>query len=514
MMQDQVLSFLNDPVVHGGAEVRRIDTHASVVFLAGNRALKIKRAVKLPYLDYSTLERRQAACELELQLNKPQAPQIYRRVVPITLEPDGTFKIDGRGARVECALEMTRFDEQQTLDRIAASRQIDETIANDIANAIMAWHQRAESSADSAWVASIPKLIAANTSKFLAAANFPKSAIERLDRLSLDAHARLRSTLESRAKDGLVRRCHGDLHLANIVLIDNKPVLFDAIEFDAAIATTDVLYDLAFVVMDLLRFGQMAAAATVFNRYLSASKHRNIEGLAAFPLFMSMRAGVRAQVLLTRYAQQSERLILGNAQAYFDLAGRLIAPEKPLLLAIGGPSGTGKSALARALAGTIVPPPGAIILRSDVLRKRLFNVDEMTALPADAYQPAISTNVYETIRRTAHLVLAQGFSVIADAAYLRAAERAAIEQVAVENGLDFCGLFLKTDLSTRISRITSRRDDASDATCEIAKLQEQYDIGPLNWIEIDASDRLNDVVKRAAAELPSMRHRSATQPHR
>ena len=184
-----------------------------------------------------------------------------------------------------------------------------------------------------------------------------------------------------------MRRCHGDLHLANIALVDGRPLLFDAIEFDPVIATTDILYDLAFTLMDLIHFNQAAAANAVFNRYLAEAKDEDIDGLGLLPLFLSVRAAIRAHVLFMKseHAEDGEA-VWQEARRYFDLAGRLIMPKPPMLVAIGGLSGTGKSVLARGLAGLIEPPPGAVIVRSDVVRKHLFGVSETTALPEAAYQ--------------------------------------------------------------------------------------------------------------------------------
>lgn len=269
-LQARVLTFLGDPKAFRGATVRRIDTHASSIFLAGTRALKIKRAIRLPYLDYSTLALRKAACEAELAINEPNAPQIYRGVVAITRNDNGHLEIGGRGTPVEWALDMARFDETRTLDKIARQHGIAPRRAIEMADAILKSHRAAEPW-QAPWPETIPSLIARNTDKFRSVAGLNATRIDRLDTLSRAAFDRACETLTKRRDGGLVRRCHGDLHLANIALLDNGPVLFDAIEFDPAMATTDVLYDLAFPVMDLLYFGQTEAANLVFNRYLSGS---------------------------------------------------------------------------------------------------------------------------------------------------------------------------------------------------------------------------------------------------
>jgi len=485
--QERVLAFLGDPGTHGGATVRRIDTHASSVFLAGGRALKVKRAVRLPYLDYSSLALRKGACEAELAINRPNAPQLYRRVVAVVRNENGRLAIGGTGAPVEWALEMARFDEAKTLDKITRQQDITTDLATEIADAIIDSHQRAEPSS-ARWSESLPTLITRNTERFRSARVLTKDRIDHLEASSLASFERVKEPLAKRCVDGFVRRCHGDLHLANLALIDGHPVLFDAIEFDPAMATTDVLYDLAFPVMDLLHFKRHAAANTVLNRYLTRTSEANLDALCALPLFLSVRAAVRANVLTTQTERGANPKIHDRALDYFALAERLIAPEPARLIAIGGYSGTGKSALARTLACEIAPAPGAVILRSDVLRKAMFGVDELAPLRAEAYQPEVSGRVYDRLASAAKRILAQGFSVIVDAAYLRESERDAIAKTARDCKVRFDGLFLNADLATRLQRIATRAKDASDANAEVAKLQQHYDIGALkNWTSIDAS---------------------------
>lgn len=483
--QDRIFAALTDSVMHPG--VRRIDTHAASVFLEGRRALKIKRAVQFPFLDYSTLEKRKAACEEELRINRPQAPQIYHRVVAITEEPDGSVKVDGPGRPIEYAVEMSRFDESRTLDHLAKAGPLDANFASAVADAIVASHAAAIPADGEAWVSSIPGLIDGNSNGLRT--GFEAGEIARLGTASLAMFRGLRPLLIERSRQGFVRRCHGDLHLANIVSIDKKPVLFDAIEFDAQIATIDVLYDLAFTLMDLLRHDQRYAANIVLNRYLAATPPENLDALSALPLFMSVRAAIRAQVALARLkpSHSSNPGIVDDARRYFGLARALIHPPAPRLIAVGGLSGTGKTILARALAPVVTPQPGAVVLRSDVVRKQMFGVEETHKLPASAYTPEVTARVYDMLAQHARRVLAQGHSAIIDGVFARENERDAVAALARERNVPLSGLFLVADLATRQARIGSRRGDASDATQEVAALQEHYNIGHVGWATIDAS---------------------------
>jgi predicted kinase len=353
------------------------------------------------------------------------------------------------------------------------------------------------------WIKSIPAIIDDNTRAFRTAACFPASDVDGLEEASQSAFSRIRQLLEQRAKQGYVRRCHGDLHLANIVLIEHKPVLFDAIEFDPAIASVDVVYDLAFPIMDLLRYGRHAAANALLNRYLRTASFEHADALAALPLLMSLRAAIRAKVLLARLGSSSrdKTEIVGSARDYFKLAQQLIRPVAPSLVAVGGLSGTGKSVLARALAPLVMPQPGAVVLRSDVLRKQQFGIKETDRLPESAYRPEMTATIYRLLMQRALRVLSQGHSVVVDAVFAREDERAAIHGVARKLNIRFVGLFLQTDLATRVSRVDRRERDASDATPEIAGQQEQYDIGAIDWDIIDASGTPEQTQERCQARI-------------
>jgi aminoglycoside phosphotransferase family enzyme/predicted kinase len=483
-IQERIFAALT---AHAG--VKRIDTHAASVFLDGTRALKIKRAVKYPFLDYSTLEKRKAACEEELRINRPHAPQIYRRVVAITEEPDGSVTVGGHGRPIDYAVDMSRFDENQTLDHLAKAGPFDADFASAIADAIAGSHAGATPTDSEAWGSAIPALIDGNSTGLRNGNHFRAADIEQLAQASHAAFLRARPLLEDRARRGFVRRCHGDLHLANIVLIEQQPVLFDAIEFDAQMATVDVLYDLAFTLMDLLQHDQPLAANVVLNRYLAVTSLDNLDALGALPLFMSIRAAIRAQVALARLKppHSDDAGILDEARRYFGLARSLIQPCAPRLIAVGGLSGTGKSVLARALASSVAPPPGAVVLRSDIIRKQMFGVAETERLPPSAYTPELAEQVYAALAGRARRVLAQGHSAIVDGVFARDFERDAFAKLALDCKVPFTGLFLVADLAIRQARIGGRRSDASDATQEVAALQEHYNIGHIGWATIDAS---------------------------
>lgn len=492
LTQDAVLEWLGRASTHAGAEITRCDTHAASVFLAGDRALKVKRAVRFPFLDYSTLNRRKAACEAELAVNRRFAPKLYRRVVPITREADGSLALDGPGEPVEWAVEMVRFDENQTLDHLAERGALDETIPRKLAAVVVAMHERAEIADTITWLAALDDYVAQNTTEFIRhPAIFPDMLVITLERKTRAALARVRPLLLGRGEMGLVRRGHGDLHLGNIAMIDGEPLAFDAIEFDPVVASGDVLYDLAFLLMDLWERSMDGAANAVFNGYFEAS-HRldDCDGLVAMPLYLSLRAAIRAKVTAARLAQAGRANgddIAASALRYFRLALDLLTPPDPRLLAVGGLSGTGKSLLSRTLAPSIGPAPGALVLRSDAERKVRFGIAETARLPAEAYSEDVSRAIYGLLMEKARRANRAGHSVIVDAVFARPEEREAIEAVARAANVAFSGLFLKADLDTRIRRIGGRGPDASDATAAVARQQQSFKLGKLGWATVDAS---------------------------
>ena len=506
--QDEVLAFLGRAAAYGGTgrAVRRIDTHAASVFLADDRVLKVKRAVRFPFLDYSTLGKRKAACKAEIAVNAPYAPEIYRGVVAITRGSDGSLAIGGKGTPVEWAVDMQRFDETRTLDHMA--KDIDDALADALGRAVAAAHAKTKAVKAEAWIEALGSYIDEHLEAFKEHPEiFPPAENETFAKAGRAAYDRIVPLLRERGRQGLIRHIHGDLHLGNIVLIADKPVLFDAIEFSDIIASGDVLYDLAFLLMDLLERGLRKAANIVLNRYLAETRRAgDLDALAALPFFLAMRAAIRAKVTAARMerATASKRgEIAKSARAYFEFARRAIAPAPPKFIAVGGLSGTGKSQLARDLAPDVAPMPGAVIVRSDFERKALFGAGETEKLRADAYRPAVTERVYTAVAAKAVRILAAGHSAIIDAVFARPQERDDIAEAAGAAIAPLQGLFLTASLATRIARVGGRVDDASDADQSIARAQENYDLGRLEWARIDASGTVGDTLARAKTALSS-----------
>lgn len=507
--QEAVFALLADPATHGRTDpVIRIDTHGAAVFLAGPDVYKVKRAVRYSFMDFSTLDRRRRACARELELNRATAPGLYLGLVPIVAKA-GTLHLGGEDERngdvVEWAVHMARFDENATLDRVAAREGLSRPLIAALAVAVEAAHRRAPVVAGTSGGAL--RAVARNVVAGLREAPglLPAARVSALEAGLIDAFDRLEPLLARRAAAGEVRRCHGDLHLRNIVRVDGAPVLFDALEFDEALATTDRLYDLAFLIMDIAMRGHGFEANLLLNRYLAAcGEAPPYDGLAALPLFLALRAAIRAQVTAAAagFRDASGRAAAGEeARAYLAFAERALAPRPVRLVAVGGLSGTGKSTLAAALAPRLGPMPGAVHLRSDVERKRLNGTPELERLPQEAYSIEATQAVYETLHARAEAILAAGHAVIVDAVHQRPEERAQIAALAHECGVDFLGLWLEAPLDALTGRVAARRGDASDATAEVVRWQAGRDPGPLDWVRLDTSRPPEAVLAQVAGLL-------------
>lgn len=502
--QEEVFSFLSDPGTYRPVPetVERIDTHAAVVFLAGSHAYKIKRAVKYPYLDFSTLERRRAACAREVEVNSRVAPQIYLGLVPIARGEDGRLTLDGEGPVVEWAVHMRRFDQDAVLDRVCEDGRLDRQLSAMLANRIAAYHATAPVAQGVDAATDIEGVVEDTLRAVVNAPDIiPATLAERYGRLARRRFEMLQKLLRDRAGSGFVRRCHGDLHLANIVLIEGEPVLFDAIEFDERIATIDVLYDLAFLLMDLWGRDARVQANVVLNGYLHhAGFLENYSGLATLPLFMGLRAAVRAMVTIDRVgvaAPEKRGETAARAKTRLEQAVSFLEPATPVLVAVGGLSGTGKSTLSACLAPRIGAAPGAVHLRSDLERKAQFGVAETTRLGPAAYTTEITRQVYEALLEKARAGLGGGHSAVVDAVFAEAGERAAVEDMARSVGVRFVGIWLEAPEQLLIHRVANRYGDASDATPDVVRRQSTYDVGPITWHRLDASGDRQEVLDLA-----------------
>jgi aminoglycoside phosphotransferase family enzyme/predicted kinase len=513
--QREVIEFLRDPHSYS-PPVQRVDvieTHASIVFLAGDYAYKLKRAVKYPYLDYSTVAKRQAFCAAELRLNRRTAPELYLEVAPIWRRDDGRPEWGrpesgqgGSGEPIDFVVVMRRFDQRDVLDAVAQHDGLSSPLLQALSAHIAAFHAAAEIHPESGGAVVMGEVADTAISVLRSCrvpAGFAAEQIDLVARTLKNELMRIAGLLDARRAAGKVRLCHGDLHLRNVCLMDGMPRLFDCIDFSAELSQIDVLYDLAFLLMDLDHRGLAGAANLVLNRYLDLTEEE--DGLAVLPSFIALRAVIRSHITATMaqhgWGDAEPATQFGEARRYLDEAEKTLDPVPACMIAIGGVSGTGKSTLAAALAPELGPRPGARVLRSDVLRKLQFGASPESPLPPEAYAADVTARVYGDLRTRAAVALAGGYSVVIDAVSLRAEERRAFAAAAEAAGVPFTGLWLEAPAELLEERVAARHGDASDATAAIVQQQLQIEPGPIDWVRIDASGGPSAILATARRAL-------------
>ncbi|NLS07911.1 AAA family ATPase [Rhizobium sp. P32RR-XVIII] len=486
--QSETIALLADPASYGHAgAVERMETHISMIFLVGDRAYKMKKALKLPYVDFSTGKIRDEACRKEVALNRETAPGLYVGVRRITQSVAGALEFDGKGPLVDTVVEMMRFSQEQLLDRMAVAGRLTPELMTATARMIALYHRRAPVVCFGGGAANIAAVLDINDAGFATSHVFGRTEVEKLSETLRSRSKRYEQLLDGRALSGKVRRCHGDLHLRNICLLAGRPCLFDCIEFNLAIATIDVLYDLAFLLMDLWHRGFAHLANLVMNRYLDETDDE--EGFCLLPFFMAIRAAVRAHVTATQAEEPSQdfRKLAGEARSYFDLAHSLLEDRPPRLIAIGGLSGSGKTTVADLLAAKIGAAPGARIVESDRIRKGLHGVSAETRLPVSAYHPDVSIKVYREMARHGGLILSKGGSVVADAVFDDPGNRRLMETVAAETNARFQGIWLEAHPKVLWQRVHDRVGGPSDATTGVLTGQLARNSTEVTWRHLDTS---------------------------
>jgi len=467
-----------------------IETHISAVFRGADTVWKLKKAVRLSFLDFSDRDARRHFTEREFALNAGAAPGLYRDVAAVIRRADGTLALVPAPADdatvVDWVLRMARVPDGQFLDEIAAQGALTEALQDELGDVVAAYHAGLAPLPGTDPATAMARVIDGNAEAARGAGLAGERVAAWQARVTglLGQHA---GTLRARAARGLVRRCHGDLHLGNLCRWGGKIVPFDALEFDEALASIDLGYDLAFLLMDLDQRAGRAAANRVMNRYLARTG--DVEITRFLPMFLSCRALIKAHVVARSGAGNITRSGAGGrAQTYLAAALAYLQSPAAAIIAIGGLPGTGKSSLARALAPGLGRAPGAVVLRSDEIRKRLHNAAPEQRLPPAAYTEAVSTEVFATLAEQACQIAAGGQAVIADATFLDPAHRRQIAVAARNAGVAFRGIWLTAPLPVLEQRIAARTADASDATVAVLHAARQRDTGDLTWTNIDATD--------------------------
>jgi len=466
---------------HPVQDVELIETHISWVLLAGEFAYKIKKPVDFGFLDFSTLDKRRYYCEEELRLNRRLAPSIYLEVLPITGAPDRPL-LGGDGLPFEYALKMRRFPQEIRLDHLLNSGELGPAHIDLLAKSLALFHLALPCAPLASPYGSPDSVLQPMEENFAQIRPLlPERADqERLENLRLwsDQEAiRLRVELAERKQNGLIRECHGDLHLGNIVLLEGKPVPFDCIEFNDNLRWIDIVSDLAFTVMDLLDRKRPDFAQRLLNGWLEHTG--DYQGLRLLRLYQVYRAMVRAKVAALRAAQAghdaaSLAAMWQEYRDYISLAEQLSRPSTPQLLITCGLSGSGKTTLTQPM----VEQGGVIRLRSDIERKRLFGLHALdksgSAVNGGIYTTEASQRTYERLLELSGQVVEAGYPVIVDATFLRRSQREAFHALATHLNVPFAILDFQAAEETLRERIRRRQaadNDASEA--DLAVLEKQ-----------------------------------------
>jgi aminoglycoside phosphotransferase family enzyme/predicted kinase len=493
--QQEVARFLA-----GLTQSKPSETHISLVFVGEDTVWKLKKAVALSFLDFTDLKTRRRLCFRELEINMPAAPDLYRDAVPIIRGSDGTLSLgtaDDDSGAVDWVLRMARVPPGDFLDEIAKHGGLDAKLLDELADTVAEYHQRLAPVPNSSPKAAMRRVLDGNL-RAARAAGLDPSRLDRWLEAIIPVMDGLSGWFDRRGAEGWVRRGHGDLHLGNLCLWHGRPVAFDALEFDEDLATIDLGYDLAFLLMDLDRRVGRPAANRVLNRYIARTGDADL--LAGLPVFLSMRAMIRAHVEATRGNA-------GPAGSYLAAALDYLRPAPMVIVAIGGLPGAGKSTLARALAPGLGLAPGALIPRSDEIRKRLNGAAPEAKLPPSAYDDATSARVFAELTQQSATAARAGQAVIADATFIDPQHRAALQEAANAAGVPFIGLWLEAPLDVLAARIKARRDDASDATLAVLQAAAKSpDAQAGGWIAIPATDHdaALAAARKAVMSLPGM----------
>ncbi len=329
-IQDEVIAFLSRPDSYdaSGEPVEIIATHGSMIFLHGQQAYKLKRTIAYASLDFLTLENRERACRAELRLNRRTAPDLYLEVRPITRGAGGLLQFDSAGQVVDWVVVMRRFPQQALFDRMAEEGLLTRDLIRRLGSEIARFHASAEITPQFGGAEGIREAIETNHGELCRhSRQLDAAAIHGLYREQLHTLGNMADLLDQRRRDGHVRRCHGDMRLANICLFEGRPTLFDGIEFSDRIACIDVLYDLAFVLVDLRHHDLAALADLLLECYLAQTQEEPLP--LPLPLFLSVRAATRSFTLagssqrqhdprLARHKIEQARALLQRANAYLS----------------------------------------------------------------------------------------------------------------------------------------------------------------------------------------------------
>jgi len=487
---------------HPADSIELIETHISWVILTGEFAYKIKKPVNFGFLDFSTLEKRHAFCEQEIRLNRRLAPDIYIEVVAITGTHDkphvSSLFTSDQDAAFEYAVKMRQFPQAAQLDHMLEAGELNLQHMDALASTVAEFHQQADI-ADSSTEYGSPSVLYHPVEENFQQIKQHLDTEQYADKLKLikqwseTEFLRLASIFEQRKKDGFVRQCHGDMHLRNLIWLNNRPMAFDCIEFNPLLSWVDVMSEVAFLIMDLQDRQCNILANRFLNSYLQSTG--DYAGLSVMSFYLCYRALVRAKVAALRLEQEHDskedrQQTLAEFESYLALASRYTHVSKVKLIITYGMSGAGKSTVSQQL----TDQSGFIRIRSDVERKRLFDIELHESVSAEVntsiYSEQASQQTYTKLLGLASQILTAGYSVIVDAAFLQYEQREVFRQLAEELNVSFVILEISAPFAVLKQRIINRTNDVSDADIGVLEYQCK-NWKPLRKNEMDKSVRVD-----------------------
>ncbi|MEJ2346073.1 MAG: AAA family ATPase [Gammaproteobacteria bacterium] len=513
--QTRLIEALHNPdrFPHPCTDFQLIETHISWVILCGPYAYKIKKAVNLGFLDFSTLERRRHFCEEELRLNRRLAPQLYLQVVHFSGSPDAP-QLGGPGKPVEYAVKMARFSQQDLLARMAREHRLQALHIDHMIEQIAAFHKRIPAAAaDSGYGTpeAVARPVEENFAQIRERTGNPEQlrVLEAVEQWSREEQQRRSAVFAERREHGFVRECHGDLHLGNMAWVGQELLIFDGIEFNPSLYWIDVMSEAAFLCMDLEDRGYAPFAYRFLNGYLEHTG--DYAGLTVCRYYLAYRAMVRAKVAGIRMQQEpapERNREADELRGYLDLALSYVRPRRPLLLITHGLSASGKSTLSAPLAERLP----AIRVRSDRERQRLYGSSDEDAagvVEGGIYTPKATEQTYGRLLRLAEAILQAGFSVIVDAAFLKAEQRAPFRRLAARLRTPFRIIHFDAPVEVLRRRIRQRQaagGDISEADVQVLEHQIQTYQGLLA-AETDVSLRIDTEAVTDAAAVQDLLNR-------
>lgn len=461
--------------------IRLLQTHISYILLTGDYAYKVKKPLDFGFLNYSTLEKREHFCREELRLNQRGAADLYLNVVPITQEGE-SYHLGRDGDAVEYAVKMRQFPQDTLLNRLFEQGELTEDLLRELAIAIANFHKISHTDDYIQSFGTVKSIRAAFDENYEQTEHYiggPQTQ-QQFDetRAYTDRFFEEREDLfKQRVQEGWIRECHGDLHLGNICYWNNTLYLFDCIEFNEDFRFVDVMFDIAYIVMDLEMQGRTDLSALFLSTYVEQTG--DWDGLEVLPIYVNRQSYVRAKVtsfMLDDPSVDAETKASASAKAakYYTLAWQYTRPKQGRLILMAGLSGSGKSTNARYLAKKL----GAVQIRSDAVRKHLGSVPLDQKGDDDLYTPAMTQKTYGRLLDVGVSLAAEGYSVILDAKYDRVALREAAIAQSKAKDIPLHIVYCDAPMEVRRDRLQSRSGDIADATAALVPKQVFEDFTP------------------------------------